>query len=134
PTWNIWEYDVDSRHLRRVISNELIAEEGQDLAPRYLPDGRILFVSTRQRQARARLLDEGKPQFAPLDETRREFAVALHVMNADGTDLRQISFNPSHDLAPMVMDDGRVLTLRSEERRVRRELSSVCTHLRRNSR
>ncbi|KAF0810679.1 hypothetical protein A167_00558 [Alcanivorax sp. S71-1-4] len=128
PTWNIWEYDVDSQQLRRVIGNDLIAEEGQDLAPRYLPDGRILFVSTRQRQARARLLDEGKPQFAPLEETRREFAVALHVMNADGTELRQISFNPSHDLAPMVMDDGRVLTLRWDNKQNRNSLDFFALH------
>src|SRR5690606_21878302 len=33
----------------------------------------------------------------------------LHVMNADGTDIRQISFNQSHDLEPTVLDDGRIL-------------------------
>lgn len=112
PTWNIWEHDLDSGQTRRIIPVDLVAEEGQDMAPRYLPDGRILFVSTRQRQAAARLLDEGKPQFSPLAEDRQTHAVALHVMNADGSDIRQISFNPSHDLAPLVLADGRVLMLR----------------------
>ena len=72
PTWNIWEYDRTTDVLRRVIASDLVAEEGIDVAPHYLPDGRIVFSSTRQRQSRAILLDEGKPQFAitarfPLD-------------------------------------------------------------------
>lgn len=112
PTWNIWEYRFATGALRRVISNDLVAEEGQDLAPRYLPDGRILFASTRQRQARARLLDEGKPQFAPLDEEQESEALALHLMQDDGTDIRQISFNMSHDLSPVVGPQGRVLFTR----------------------
>ena len=65
PTWNLWEYDFQSGAARRLISSDLRAEEGQDRYPAYLPDGRIVFASTRQRQARARLLDEGKPQFTP---------------------------------------------------------------------
>ena len=112
PRWNIWEYSVDSDSLRRVITSDLIAEEGQDLMPRYLPDGRILFVSDRQRQSRARLLDEGKPQFSPQEESRQVNGFTLHVMNSDGSDVRQISFNPSHDLAPLVLNDGRVLLVR----------------------
>ena len=51
PTWNIWEYDIATDTLRRVITSDIIAEEGQDVAPGYLPDGRILFSSTRQRQS-----------------------------------------------------------------------------------
>lgn len=109
PTWNIWEYDSESGALRRVIANDLIAEEGQDMSPQYLPDGRILFVSTRQRQALARLLDEGRSQFFPQDEDIQNNAVALHVMNADGTNIRQVSFNLSHDQDPVIMADGRVL-------------------------
>jgi hypothetical protein len=114
PTWNIWEYDTVSRQLRRVIQSDIVAEEGHDLAPHYLPDGRIVFSSTRQRQSRAILLDEGKPQFAAQDEDRREPAFVLHVMNADGTGLRQISFNQSHDLDPSVLDDGRIVFSRWE--------------------
>src|SRR5690554_1478783 len=112
PRWNIWEYNADTDGLRRLIGSDLIAEEGQDLMPRYLPDGRILFVSDRQRQSRARLLDEGRPQFTAQEESRRVNALVLHVMNSDGSDIRQISFNPSHDLFPLVMDDGRLLLLR----------------------
>jgi hypothetical protein len=114
PTWGIWEYDVTTQQLRRVIQSDIVAQDGHDVAPHYLPDGRIVFSSTRQRQSRAILLDEGKPQFAALDEDRREPAFVLHVMNADGTALRQISFNQSHDLDPAVLDDGRIVFSRWE--------------------
>lgn len=109
PTWNIWEYDIQSDQLRRVIPSDITAEGGQDVAPHYLPDGRIVFTSTRQRQSRAILLDEGKPQFAAQDEDRDNPALVLHVMNADGSGIRQISFNQSHDLDPTVLESGEIL-------------------------
>ncbi len=109
PTWNIWLYDSELNAVSRVITSDITAEEGQDVAPRFLPDGRIVFSSTRQRRAKAILLDEGKPQFAAFDEDRDEEAHALHVMNEDGTDIHQISFNQSSDLDPAVLSDGRVV-------------------------
>lgn len=109
PTWNIWEYDTTSGDLRRIIASDTIAEAGQDVAPAYLPDGRIVFSSTRQRQSKAILLDEGKPQFDALDEDRDSPAFVLHVMEEDGSEIEQITFNQSHDLDPTVMGSGRIL-------------------------
>ncbi len=110
PTWNIWEYDTKTKVLRRVIGSDTTAEEGHDIMPHYLPDGRIVFTSTRQRQSRAILLDENKPQFAAQVEAgTRQPAFVLHVMDADGTNINQITFNQSHDLNPSVMNDGRVI-------------------------
>ena len=109
PTWDIWEYDLDTQLLRRVFTSDTAAREGDDVAPHYLPDGRIVFSSTRQRQSKAILLDEGKPQFAAQDENDDEHAFVLHVMNADGSGIRQVSFNQSHDLDPAVLPDGRVV-------------------------
>ncbi|MBF8292900.1 MAG: hypothetical protein HW392_1727, partial [Steroidobacteraceae bacterium] len=118
PTWNIYEYDRPTDTLRRVIASDLVAEEGHDVAPNYLPDGRIVFSSTRQRQSKAVLIDEGKPQFAAQDEDRNEHAFVLHVMNPDGTIIlqviRQISFNQSHDMDPAVLADGRIVFSRWE--------------------
>lgn len=109
PTWNIWEYDVTDNSLVRLISSDVTAEEGQDIAPAYLPDGRIVFSSTRQRASRAILLDEGKPQYAALEEERDGPAFVLHVMDEDGDNIDQITFNQSHDLDPLVQDDGTIL-------------------------
>ncbi len=109
PTWNIWEYEIATQTLRRVIASNNTAAAGHDLAPHYLPDGRIVFSSTRQRRTGAILLDEGKPQYPGLDESQQEPAFVLHVMNADGSDIRQVSFNQSHDLDPSVDSDGKVI-------------------------
>ena len=109
PTWNIWEYEIPTQTLRRIIQSNITAEAGQDISPHYLADGRIIFSSTRQRQSKAILLDEGKPQFEARDEDRDEPAYVLHVMDADGSDLHQVSFNQSNDLDPTLLDDGRVL-------------------------
>jgi len=109
PTWNIWLYDRETLEVRRVMSSDITAEQGEDVAPAFLPDGRIVFSSTRQRQAKAVLLDEGKPQFSALDEDRDNEALALHVMDDDGSDIQQISFNQSSDLDPAVLTDGRIV-------------------------
>jgi hypothetical protein len=103
PRWNIYEYDLDTNTLRSVIPSALIAEQADDLYPAYLPDDRIVFTSSRQDQAKANLVNEGKQIFAALDEDRDTIALVLHVMNADGSGIRQISFNKSNDLQPQVL-------------------------------
>lgn len=109
PTWNIWEYDLGSGDLRRLIASDTEADSAHDIAPAYLPDGSIVFSSSRQRASRAILLDEGKGMFAAQDEDLRSPAFVLHVMTSDGDDIRQITFNQSHDLDPVVLSDGRIL-------------------------
>ena len=108
PTWNLWLHDRELGTTTRIIQSDIVAEDGQDIAPAFLPDGRIVFASTRQRQAKAILLDEGKPQFSALNEDRDEEALALHVMNDDGSEIQQITFNASSDIDPTVLSDGRI--------------------------
>lgn len=110
PTWNIWEYEIATKNLHRVIADDTVAEEGQDIQPHFLPDGRIVFASTRQRQSRAVLTDEGKTPFpAQVEKGSNEPAFVLHVMRDDGSDLHQISFNQSHDRDPSVLANGQIV-------------------------
>ena len=109
PTWNIWQYEIATNSLERVIKSDITAEAGQDISPHYLPDGRIIFSSTRQRDAGAILLDEGKPQFTAETESRNGPAFVLHVMDADGDNIKQISFNHSHDFDPTVSSNGDII-------------------------
>jgi hypothetical protein len=109
PTWNIWEYDRVTDLLRRIIVSDVTARAGQDVAPAYLPDGRIVFSSTRQRASKAILLDEGKGQFAGFDENRDAPAFVLHTMEDNGENIQQITFNQSHDLGPLVTSDGSIV-------------------------
>lgn len=111
-TWNLWEYTFEDRQLRRIIASDLSAEIGHDIMPKYLPDGRIVFASTRQTRSQAILLDEGKPGFVAVDEDRNEYTFNLHVMNRDGTRIEQITFNQSHDLDPAILADGTIVFTR----------------------
>jgi hypothetical protein len=108
-TWNIWQYTFETEELVRVIADPLTAEIGHDIMAKYLPDGRIVFASTRQTQSQALLLDENKGAFPAMDEDENEFAFNLHVMNDDGSDIRQVTFNQSHDLAPSVLANGKIV-------------------------
>ncbi len=111
PSWRIYSYTIATDTLQPVINPATDQDPPtvNDVAPHVLPDGRIIFSSTRQRQSQAILLDEGKPQFAAQDESRTEPAFNLHVMNADGSDIHQISFNQSHDRDATVLASGRIL-------------------------
>ncbi len=109
PTWNIWEYTLATDELLRIIPSILMAEIGHDVMPKYLPDGRIMFSSTRQLRTGAMLIDENKPAFPGLDEDFNEHALTLHVMNSDGSNIEQLSYNQSHDMDASVLADGQII-------------------------
>jgi len=114
PRWDIFEYDIPSQQLTKLM-DDAIAELGDDVDPHYLPDGRIVFSSNRQATAQAILLREdpalNKQAFSALDEDEDVQAMVLHVVDADGSNgsIRQLSFNQSHDLDPVVLSSGWIL-------------------------
>ena len=114
PSWRIYQYVIATDTLTPVINptNDPDPATVNDVSPHYLPDGRIVFSTTRQSQSEGVLLDEGKPQFVYQNEARTEPAFVLEVINADGTNLHQISFNQSDDRDATVLMSGRVLWTR----------------------
>ncbi len=102
-TWNIWEYNIAANTVRRIITDTSESQKGDDVDPAYLPDGRIVFSSNRQQKSVQTL------GYKYLDEYDRETSTVLHVMNADGTGIEQISFNQSHDRNPTVLMDGHIM-------------------------
>jgi hypothetical protein len=115
PKWQIWEYNLATKILRPIISSSIVALQGHDVSPRYLPDGRILFSSTRQIRSKAILLDDGKPQFSALEEGGGKPAFVLHSMKDDGTDIQQLTYNQSHDLQPTLLQNGKILYSRWDQ-------------------
>jgi hypothetical protein len=111
PGWRIYQYTILTDTLQAVINpaDDPDPPTVQDVSPHYLPDGRIVFSTTRQDQSQGVLLDQGDPQFSAEDEARTEQAFVLEVMNPDGTAIHQISFNQSHDRDATVLANGRVL-------------------------
>src|ERR1700683_1093377 len=111
PQWRIYQYTIATGTLAAVINPAVDPDPPTvaDVSPHYLPDGRIVFSTTRQDQSQGVLLDQGDPQFSAQDEDRQEPAFVLEVMNPDGTAIHQISFNQSHDRDSTVLANGRVL-------------------------
>ena len=97
--WQIWEMAADGTGLRQVTPGVEPDVDNYDAC--YLPDGRILFDSTRCFQ--------GIPCVGGSD------AVAnLYSMNADGTGIRQLCFDQDHNWGPTVLNNGRILYARWE--------------------
>ena len=93
--WEIWEMDLDGKNKRQITHGMADA-----CSPYYLPDGRIIFSSTRHVAL--------KPE-RRRDEYDRDYARLVHRCNPDGTEVEQISFNLSSDSEFIVLRDGRVL-------------------------
>jgi len=117
-TWNLWTYDIETQIAQYVIASRIKRNEGvetgggHDIAPYFLPDDRIVFSSTRQVTSQGRQLNEGRAQlFAALDENLDDPAAVLHIYDPQMRDdeFRQISFNLSHDLDPVVLGSGEII-------------------------
>jgi len=87
---SLYEIGVDGTGLRRLTK----PEGYHDITPCYLPDGRIVFTSTRPR-GRVPCFNSGVD--------------TLHVMNPDGRGIRSISSNNVTEFDPAVLPDGRIL-------------------------
>jgi len=111
--WSIWEHDTVSKSMRRIACDA--AAQGDDTEPAYLPDGRIVFISNRQETTKRQMQAQGIAQglsptsYTYVDEYDREQTTVLHVMNSDGSNCRQISFDQSHDRNPTVLSSGEIL-------------------------
>ncbi|MGH8200625.1 MAG: hypothetical protein ACREVO_09725 [Steroidobacteraceae bacterium] len=114
PSWRIYEYTIATNTLTPMInpSADTAPDTVNDVSPHYLPDGSIVFSSTRQRNSEAILINEGKPEFSAEDEARTEPIFDLHVITPDRTTINQIEFNQSHDRDATVLASGRILFTR----------------------
>jgi hypothetical protein len=112
PNWHIYTYNAATRAITQLTNDSITA--GHDVGARYLPDGRIVFASSRQLATQSILLDEGRPQYAAQTDDRTQSIFLLHVMHGDGSNAHQISFNTNHDFAPSVLGNGQLVFSRWE--------------------
>jgi hypothetical protein len=117
-TWNLWLLDMLTMTPSYLIPSRIKRNEGmetgggQDIAPHFLPDDRIVFSSTRQVASQAQQLNEGRSQlFSAQDEDGDEAAAVLHIYDPlrRNSEFEQISFNLSHDLDPVVLTSGDIV-------------------------
>jgi hypothetical protein len=97
--WHLYEMNTDGSGLAQLTDQT----SGDDFDPVYLPSGQILFASTRP---------------GIVDEYDRRISPLLHVgdRGPDGRliNIRQISFNQSHDTNPIVHSSGKIIYSRWE--------------------
>jgi formylglycine-generating enzyme required for sulfatase activity len=97
--WQVWEIKADGSGLRQVTPDDEPDAHNYDAC--YLPDGRIVFDSTR--------CFHGVPCVGGGNTVAN-----LFIMQADGSGIRQLCFDQDHDWCPTVMNDGRLLYSRWE--------------------
>lgn len=115
--YHVYEVNSDGTGLRRLTYGKF-----DDIDARYLPDGRIVFLSTRRGVAtqvlpggRTAAINSPQPDCYVRCGGGPERPVAvytLHVMNGDGTDIRPISAFESFEWHPCVDFSGRILYAR----------------------
>ena len=97
--WQIFEIGIDGTGLRQVTPGLYDDVDNYDAC--YLPDGRIIFSSTRT--------------FCSVACVNGSTRVAnLFIMQPDGTGVRQLCFDQEHNWCPTVTNDGRLLYTRWE--------------------
>jgi|GEM_PF-891049 len=93
--------DEDAEAIRRNRNRVMcVGQNFDDMDPCYLPDGKIMFTSTRAMQI---------VFCAPGSSVTN-----LYLIDADGKNLRRISNSPVNETAPSIMEDGRVIYTRWE--------------------
>ncbi len=95
--FRIYAVNADGSNLRRLTNSEF-----DDFDPCPLPDGGIAFMSTRRAAASCRCNNPWEP--LP--------AYTLHRMDADGHNVRTLSFHETNEWHPSVLDDGRIVYIR----------------------
>jgi Tol biopolymer transport system component len=63
PNWHIYQYDATTQTVTQLTNDDITS--GHDVGAHYLPDGRIVFSSSRQLATQAILLDEGARNIPP---------------------------------------------------------------------
>jgi formylglycine-generating enzyme required for sulfatase activity len=97
--WQVWESGVDGTGLRQVTPSNPSDVDNYDSC--YLPDGRILFTST------ACMI--GVPCVYG-----NSHVTNTYICDADGGNIRQLTFDQEHNWSPCVMNNGRILYQRWE--------------------
>lgn len=87
--FHIFEMNLDGSDLKQLTDGNC-----NDVDPAYLPDGRIVFCSDRA----------GYHEYYHQERSR-----VIHVMNADGSDVQQVTFNPNQDYEPLPLQNGFVV-------------------------
>lgn len=103
--WKIWEVGIDGNGLRQITTSG-----GNHIQPvylPYLPDG----TEARDGSGGVAFMSDAA---GFRDEYDQATTLSLYVCDANGGNVRQIDFNPSHDLHPTLHSSGMLIMTRWE--------------------
>ncbi|MGD0896180.1 MAG: hypothetical protein ABR915_00005, partial [Thermoguttaceae bacterium] len=92
--FNLYEINADGTALRQLTDGPF-----DDIEPTYLPDGNIIFISSRCKR------------FVPCWRTQ---VATVHRCDGNGGNIRPLSSNVEHDNTPWMLPDGRLIYTRWE--------------------
>ena len=93
-TYHLYEINIDGTGLKQLTDGP-----DDDIEPTYLPNGDIMFCSSRCKR------------FVNCWYSR---VATLHLCDGNGKNVRMISSNNDHDNTPWMLNDGRILYMRWE--------------------
>ncbi|HJN17114.1 MAG TPA: hypothetical protein QGH10_16530 [Armatimonadota bacterium] len=86
--FHVCEINADGTGFRELTSGNC-----NDVDPFYMPDGRIVFISDRS----------GHHEYYHQERSR-----SVYVMDADGSNIQRLTYNPNQDYAPYVLSNGMI--------------------------
>lgn len=103
--FDIYAFDRTSKEYTRLTT-----EKGYDAEGSYSPDGSLIaFASNRRAYSHA---EDMSPEQKKLFEQDKAFMMDIYVMNADGTNVRQLTDVPGYDGGPFFSPDGKKICWR----------------------
>ncbi len=93
--YHLYEINTDGSGLKQLTTGSRLT----DIQPVYMPDGKIVFSSTRE------------PKYIPC---QRHLMANLYTCDGDGSNIRQIGHNTQFEGRASLMPDGRILYTRWE--------------------
>jgi MYXO-CTERM domain-containing protein len=92
--FHVFKVDIDGKNLVQLTDGNF-----DDMHPAWMPNGRIIFNSTR-RGGYGRCHGRPVPSYT------------LHSMKSDGTDMIRLSYHETNEFHPAIANDGRVVYTR----------------------
>jgi hypothetical protein len=92
--FHIFKVDIDGKNLVQLTDGNF-----DDIHPAWMPNGRIIFVSSR-RGGYGRCHGRPVPSYT------------LHSMKSDGSDIIRLSYHETNEFHPQIANDGRIIFTR----------------------
>lgn len=103
PFFDLWEYDRKTKKYRQLTSEKGYCAEGS-----WSPDGKLIAFASNRRAFEGKMTEEEKKNF----EIDPAYMNDIYIMNADGSNVRQLTNVAGYDGGPFFSPDGKKICWR----------------------